>query len=242
MGSLLSPLCPAQSQPAGSNTITITGKVLVQQRGDKERVVVHAMDAQAYSIEGPLAEQLTQIAREKNDRTVVTLTGTLTGARNLSCEQTRTPEHSNTGETKLKINARCIRYSIMRVTSVDAVFESVQPVPEPLGDEAEEKKLLARARQKSLRETRMGEIYGKIISCDLRSVVKTVTVGNLEKDNPVKSITALITADTRIAEKIGGMEPAAIQPGNLKPGQRVTLVYAQHEKGIDALFITVTGK
>jgi hypothetical protein len=237
---LLPALCFGQSKPIAGAAVTVTGKVFVQQHGKNQWVVIHGKDAKAYLVNGPLAEKLKTIAAENNDRTIVTLEGIQNGGANISCERSSSVETDARGTKKMVVKVRCVKYNYLEVTSVSGVIQSDENIPEPEADKAAEEKALKGEDKANRSQGIVGEIYGKIKTANLQSVPKTVEIQVLDKTSPIKTLTVIITAGSRIVKHIKDTEPTPLLPENLKVGQRVTVVYTRNEIRTEALFITVT--
>jgi hypothetical protein len=237
---LLPILCFGQPQPAAGTAITVTGKVFVQQHGKSQWVVVHSKDAIAYLIKGDLVEKLKTIAAENNDRTILTLEGIPSGGANVSCDRSSSFEADAKGGKKMVIKVRCIRYNYLDVTAISSVVQSDEKIPEPQYDKAAEEKALKSDGNSNRNQGIVGEIYGKIRSCNIQSVPKTFEIQALDKTSSIKTLTVIITASTRIVKHIKDTEPSPLLPENLQIGQRVTVVYTRNEIRTEALFITVT--
>jgi hypothetical protein len=241
-GLLLPLLCYSQQVPATDPAmVTVTGKVLVQQHGKEPWVIVHGKDATAYLVTGAFIDQLKAIAQEKNSaRTIVTLQGIQNGQSSISCERLSKYETDARGAKKMVIKARCIKYYALEVTAITGITQSDETIPEPRRDPAAEEKALASIAQSNRSQGIMGEIYGKIKTCNLQSVPKTIEIQNVDKGSSIKTLSVIMTADTRIVKHIGKEEPSPLLPENLKPGQRVTVVYTRNEIRTEARYITVT--
>lgn len=237
---LLPVLCLGQQQPAAGTAVTVAGKLFVQQHGTNQWVVMHGKDAKAYLITGDLVEKLKTIARENNDRTIVTLEGIQNGGGNISCDRSSHFETDATGTKKMAIKVRCIRYNYLDVKAISSIVQSDEKIPEPLGDKAAEEKALKGGAGSNQGPGIVGEIYGKIKSINLQSVPKALEIQAIDKTSPLKTLTVIITGGTRIVKHIKSTEPSPLLPENLKNGQRVTVVYTRNEIRTEALFITVT--
>jgi hypothetical protein len=236
---ILPALCFGQPQPAPGTAITVTGKVFVQQHGKSQGVVMHSKDAKAYLVTGDLVEKLKTIAAENSDRALLTLEGIQNGGGNISCDRSSNLETDAKGVRTMKLKVRCIRYNFLKVTAISSMVQSDEKMPEPEGDKAEEKRALSEGNSNRSQGI-VGEIYGKIKSVNLRAVPKSVEIQVLDKASPIKTLTVIITAGTRIVKHIKDTEPAPLLAENLKVGQRVTVIYTRTEIHAEALFITVT--
>ncbi|MCU0650691.1 MAG: hypothetical protein MUC52_00455 [Candidatus Omnitrophica bacterium] len=236
------PVCAGLCQPApkADPALTLSGKIFLQKHGKSEWVVLHAKNSKAYLLIGDLLDNLKAISSDKNPRIIVTLTGSLDGKSNVSCKQQTSVEADAKGNKKTSTKVNCIRYHVFDVLSIDSAAESDETIPAPLPDVAAGQKALRAAEQAVRKQGIMGEIYGRIKSCNIQSVPKTIDVQNADRTSPLKSLTVIITADTRIVKKIGQTEPSPLLAENLKPGQRVTVVYTRNEIRSEAMFITVT--
>jgi hypothetical protein len=237
---LTGPACRAQTEPQDPGSITVTGRVSMQQRGKDNDLILHSTDGTAYLIKGDLTDQLQQIAQKKADVNLVTITGIARGSSSVSCKRTNAVTNMPDGSKAIQTEVRCIRYLHLDARSVVSVAESTRPLPPLKRDSAAESKMLSRAARPDLAPPDIGEIYGTITACNFKSAVTTIDVLNIDKKSPLRSITVLITADTKIAKRIGSAKPADITPDRLKPGQRVTVVYSKNDIRADAMFITVT--
>ncbi len=233
-------LCGQDGHATDAGLYAISGRVSVQKQGTDEWIVLHGRDAKAYLITGPLREELHKIALEKNGHALVSLQGTLTGEHTASCEHTSTIASGDEGEKIRTTDIRCIKYSYYEAFSIVSVEESDEQLP-PLQRDAQIESATARygnAPPAAFSEV-MGEIYGVIKACNTRAAVKTLEIANADAQSPLRSLTVILTSETRITKRIGGADPAPLLPQNLRPGQRVTVVYSRNEFRSKALYITV---
>jgi hypothetical protein len=230
----------AQTEQRAASSVTVTGRVSIEQRGQGNWLILHATDAAAYLIQGDLADQLQQIAQKKAGINLVTVTGMLNGASSVSCERTNTPVTTKEGATKLQTEVQCVRYHHLVARAIVSVAESNTPMPPLRRDAAAESKMLSRAAGPALTPPDIGEIYGTITDCNFKSAVTTIDIQNIDAKSPIRSMTVLITSDTRIAKRIGTAKPVEVSPDRLKAGQRVTVVYSRNDIRANAMFITIT--
>jgi hypothetical protein len=237
---LSGPECSAQTAPRDPGSITVTGRVSIEQRGKSDRLILHATDAAAYLIQGDLAGQLRHIAQKKPGINLVTVTGIAAGNSSLSCDRTNTPAITPAAVKELRTEIRCFRYMHLDVRAILSVAESAQPMPPMQRDAAAEAKMASGASGQNPAPPDIGEIYGTITDCNFRAAVKTIDIQNSDAESPLRSITVLITAETKIVRRIGAAEPQSLTPDSLQTGQRVTVVYSKNDIRTNAMFITVT--
>ncbi|MFA6384811.1 MAG: hypothetical protein WCY10_05515 [Candidatus Omnitrophota bacterium] len=230
----------AQSTTSDSAPMTVTGRLFIEQSGQNGNLVLHATDGTAYLIESGLTDRLRDIAQKKAGTNLITITGIANGASSLTCERTTAPFATPQGTTALKTEIKCIRYLCFKALAIVSAAESSKPMPPLKRDAAEELKMAARAAPRPPRPPDIGEISGTITACNLRSAINTVTIKNIDKKSPLKSLTVLVTEATRIFKRIRTGEPITLSPEELRTGQHVTVSYAKDELHANAMFITIT--
>jgi len=236
-------LAYSQTQPASlaeEPTVSIVGRLALEKHGQQEWLVLHAKDAQTYLLTGNFSEKLKNTLWELGKKNLVSLTGILNGKSNISCAQSSQYKYNEKGKRVLTTDTACIRYYHLEATRIDSAKESDEEMPLAQRYTEEERRMSANRMTQGLTPLITGEIYGKITSANLKSPIKTITVANQDKDSPIESITLIITADTRIVEKIGEKEPLALRTDALKTGQSVTAVFSKDELKTEALLITIT--
>lgn len=236
------PGCTAQTTGTEPGSITVTGRVLIEQRGTTPLLILHGTDAAAYLIQGGLAGQLRHIAQKKPEINLVTVTGIAGGTSSVTCNRTSTPVTTKTGVKEFQTEVRCIRYMHLDVRAIVSVAEAAAPMPPLRRDEAAESKMRSSGTPvvQIPRPPMIGVIYGTITACNLRSAIQTIDIQNIDPNNALKSVTVLVTDATRIAKRIGSAEPVVLAPESLQVGQRVTVSYSRSELRTNAMFITVT--
>ncbi|MFH0913019.1 MAG: hypothetical protein V1884_01885 [Candidatus Omnitrophota bacterium] len=223
-----------------NSIVSVEGRLAVEKHGQEEWLVLHAKDAQTYLVTGNFSGKLKNTLLELGKKNLVSLTGILDGKSNISCAQSSQYEYNEKGERILITDTACIRYYHLGVTQIDSTKTSDEKMPPAQRYADEERRMSANRGTQGLTPLITGEIYGKITSANLRSPIKTITVANQDKDSPIESITLIITAGTRIVEKIGEKEPLALRTDALKTGQNVTAVFSKDELKNEALLITIT--
>ncbi|MFA5099516.1 MAG: hypothetical protein WC547_01345 [Candidatus Omnitrophota bacterium] len=210
------------------------------QRGQTQQLILNAIDASAYIITGDLFDPLQKIAQQKTGINLVTITGVRSRSSSLTCERSTKYENKDDGTREQITDVVCIPYFYLDARAIVSVAESDQPMPPAKRDAAAESSMISRASQTNIAPPAIGEIYGTITACNFKASVKTIEVRNRDSQSPMKSITLLITSDTRVVKRIGKSEPAGISPDTLNAGQHVTVIYSLSEERTNALFITVT--
>jgi hypothetical protein len=232
----------AESRPLHQRpTISVLGRLALEQSGQKERLVLHAKNAETYLIKGNLIQELKNLLSEFGENHLVFVTGKQDGKSSVVCEYFRKYEYDDKGEGKFKTDVKCIRYWNLEVIQVLFAKKSDEPIPPPKREIEEERRLIAGKNILALEPPVItGEIYGKVISVNLKSPIKTIEIANRDKSSPIKDIILMITPDTRIVKKIGEQEPMALAPEALRSDQEVTAVFFRDEFKSEALYITIT--
>jgi len=222
--------------------ISVEGRLVLEKHGQEDWLVLHAKNAETYLIIGEFKEKLKNSLLELGKGNLISVTGKSGGRSKLSCEQNYQYKLNKEGQRELAAESKCIWYYNLGVTQLLFAKKSDEEMPPPKRDIEEEKRMTARDGQNQGLTMPLitGEIYGKITSVNLKSVVKAVEVANRDKDSPLKNIALVITPGTQIAKKIGKEEPMFLKDGALKAGQEIIAVYSRSEFKSEALFITIT--
>lgn len=222
--------------------ITVTGKAVIETAQNRERVNFTDLGGKSYRLYGDRIKELKSKAVELGADNLFSLKITPDGKNSLSCEKTQTYTFNNKNEKTLHIDAKCVRFYFARLDEIVSARHSDKPVPEPLRDIAEERNIIASSSsQKSgIIPFTTGEIYGKVVTLDLNSPFKMMTVMNRNPSDPLKKLPLIISQNTKIAKKLGMNEPINLLPNALSVGQEVTVVYARDELKSEALYITIT--
>lgn len=221
--------------------ISVVGRLALEEHGKEEWLVLHAKDAKTYLIKGNLTEKLKNSLLELGENNLVSLAGDQDGKSNISSGRFYKYEYDEEGERKLNVDTKAIRYYHLRVTQILFARKSYDVIPPPQRDIKEEKRLMTTGGGSQAGEpVIMGEIYGKIVSVDLKSPLKTIEVLNRDKSSPLKKIILMLTAGTHIVKQIDQEEPIRLTSASLRRGQRVIAVYSRQGIRSEALFITIT--
>lgn len=228
-------------QPEEWPIVTTLGRLVLERRGEKEWLVLQAKDAKTYLIKGGLVEKLKSLLRDLGKDNLVAVTGKQDNSYNLSC---RNIYKFDSRGNKI-IDTQCIRYYHLEVTQILEAKKSEEVMPPPKRDVEEERRTkmsaLSHLHQRSLMQTQIREIRGKINSLNLKSPIKTVEVSYRDKDNQVIDKVLLLTSNTRVAKKkLDNEKPMYVSVNSLKADQEVAVIYARDERKAEALFITIT--
>ncbi|HRZ14045.1 MAG TPA: hypothetical protein P5110_00915 [Candidatus Omnitrophota bacterium] len=227
-------------QPDKAQSEVIEGRLILEQRGDTQRLIVHGRNARAYLPEGPLLEELKKLRVALGEKNLVVLTGTLDGNYTISCDRINDYGSDEKGTPEVKTAITCYRYYAFRVEKIVSSSVSPETISPPERDSQQENKALKMISREELTPPVYGEIAGKIKKINLRSPVKTLEIANSDAQSELKTITLIIGTRTRIAKNTGSGEPTVMFAEQLRPGQQVTATYSRSETKTEGLFITVT--
>ena len=231
---------PGQCQSGGILPTVIEGRLILEKRGDSNRLILHGRNARAYLPRGPLLEKLKDLCARMGDKNLVALSGTLDGSYTVSCDRISDYGSDDKGTPEVKTGITCFRYYAFNVDAIVSSAVSQETIPLPERDAQQEYKAMRMIATEESTPPVYGEIDGRIKKINLRSPVKTIEIANSDEQSPLKTITLVISSRTRIAKNTGAGDPAVMFVEQLRPGQRVSATYSRSETKTEGLFITVT--
>lgn len=237
---LFSLLWAACAYAADTQYITVSGRVVIEVSDDKERILLHGSDGQMYIIEPrAVSGEIRAAAMQIGAMNSFTLEGTMGTQETTSCNKTNEAFQEPDGTRGVRTNVSCVTYKYITAERIISYAASDQILPPPVTNKQAEQKLILDSLNTPKVRPVTGEIYARIVSVNKTGAIRTITIENTDTSSPIRSLTALITADTQLARK-GAEGPEPLLPDQLKEGQSVTLVYEKSEKSTKALYITVT--
>ncbi len=236
---LFSLLWAACAYAADTQSITVSGRAVIEVSGDKERLLLHGSDGQMYVIEpAAVSGEIKSAAMKIGAMNSFTIEGTLGTQETTSCKRANETFQAPDGTKGVRSNVSCITYKHITAERILSHAASDQTLPPPITDQKAEQKFILNSLNAPKARPITGEIYARIVSVSKTGAIRTISIENTDTSSPIRSLTALITADTQLARKsAAGPEP--LLPDQLKEGQSVTLVYEKSEKSTKALYITV---
>ncbi len=233
---------PANPQPV-QPVISVTGRLAMEALGKQDELILHSKDGETYYLIGNLHDSLQKSLKELGGNNVVTVSGKKTGKRFTVCTRKFDYEPIEGGQDQLKINATCIHYWALEVNEVLLAKQSNETIASPNRDAEEEKKAVASALsdRRRLELPPIAEIRGTITAVNFQAPIKTIEIVNLDKENPLKTITLMLRSDTRVVKQAkANQEPMPFDMKVLKPGQEVTAQYFRGKVEKEAIVITIT--
>lgn len=233
----------ANQEASAITTITVSGRLLKEQHGKEERLILHSKEGLAYILKGNLGGKLKEALEDLGQDNIVSLSATKDGSYVISCHNSY--EFDTQG--KRKIETKCIRYYNLDVNEIIEAKESSEELP-PLKRDIEEERraltsTLGQLQQPNLSPPTFGQLEGKISRLNIRSPLKTMKVTYRDKDNKRLKKVFLLSANTRIAQKNVDTEQIMyLTVSSLKAGQKVAVIYSRDERKAEALFITIIGE
>ena len=232
----------ASTKPDKKKELTVSGRVNLQEKPDKNHLVISCVDGNSYELYGQLSGTLETKAKELGMNNLFSLQIILDGRNRVSCEKSQTYVYNEENERTSKVTAHCIRYGLAEIKAILTEELSSKPLPQPIEDLEAEAKIIAEQTpgKNSAVGYVLGEIYGSIAEANINTPMQTITVVNKNKTSSLKQLVLLITGNTQIFKKIGAEEPIVLLPDALRRGQELTVVYSRDELKNEALYITIT--
>ncbi len=212
-----------------ASTITTNGRAFTREANDKSiwTVIQSKEDGMLYRIQGPLEDEIKKLINEIGEKNILEVTGELHDKkRSINCNQKAIYNDKKRLE---RFETKCIKYGLLKITSINSHSTSDEEIPPPHRDFKAEKRAsfdaMQRIKQRIELPVKIGQYEGIITKLNLTSPIKTIKLRPIDKN--LRDATIFITSKTQIVKFMSGKEHIAVPPGSLKKGQHLLIDFRQ---------------